>query len=132
MNIELLKKEVLHTIVEYIEATTDRKHLNYNYSLKNCIDSGICFYAGKHNFEYLFNCITKYSNKKNHYIALTPYQIVYTKLNENKDISESILISHNKRLEYLGKILQEIIYIEQMKQEGKIYTYYNLIDLFKF
>lgn len=124
MNIELLKKEVLQTICQYIDATQP-ENLNFTYIADNDIHAGLCAYAKCNNLHYFKNCISKF-NYHNDYIFTTPWTIHYVKNNH------TFLECHNVRLKYLTKILQEIIYIEQMKQECKIYTYYNLISLFKF
>lgn len=133
MNIELLKKEVLQTICQYIEAK-EEKNLNIEYCCDNYIQAGLCAYCHAYELDYLAKCIFKFSKKNCHYMCPTPYQVHYMKVYKyyNEDKYLNITDCHNKRIIYLTKILQEILYIEQMKQEGKIYTYYNLISLFKF
>lgn len=124
MNIELLKKEVLQTICIYIDAMQPENQ-NWNFICDNNIHAGICAYTKNNELNYLNSCISKF-NYHNDYIFSTPWNIHYI------GIQLSFFDCHIVRFKYLVKILQEIIYIEQMKQEGKIYTYYNLISLFKF
>jgi hypothetical protein len=124
MNIELLKKEVLKTICQYIEAT-QKCNLNWNYISENDIHAGLCCYARCNNLHYLKECISKF-NYHNDYIFATPWTFNFV------NQKHTFLECHNVRLKYLTKILQEIIFIESEKQKGNIYTYYKLIELFKF
>jgi hypothetical protein len=132
MNIELLKKEVLQTICEYIEASQPN-NLNIDYCINNNIHAGLCAYSNYNKLHYLADCIYKFSYNRCHYMYTTPHQVKYKKIYELIEKRElNIKDCHNARLKYLIKIFTEILYIERMKQEGKIYTYYLLIDLFKF
>jgi hypothetical protein len=132
MNIELLKKEVLQTICQYIDAK-EPKNLNIEYCNNNNIHTGLCNYLYHNNLFYLSNCIFKHSYNRCHYLYTTPYQVQYKKvynLIEKRDLN--FIDCHNARLKYLIQILDEIIFVESEKQKGNIYTYYKLIELFKF
>jgi hypothetical protein len=132
MNLELLKKEVLQTICQYIDATQP-ENLNYDYCLYNNLQAGICCYSNYNDLHYLSKCIFKFSMNNCKYMFTTPFQVQYKKKYyefETKDLN--FIDCHNVRLKYLTKILQEIIFIESEKQKGNIYTYYKLIELFKF
>jgi hypothetical protein len=132
MYLELLKKQVLQTICQYIDAK-EPKNLNIEYCNNNNIQAGLCAYSNANKLHYLATFIFKYSNNRCHYMFTTPYQVQYKKiynLIEKKDLN--FIDCHNVRLNYLVKILDEIIFIESEKQKNNIYTYYKLIELFKF
>jgi hypothetical protein len=132
MNLELLKKQVLQTICQYIDAK-EPLNLNIEYCNNNNIQAGLCAYSHANYLHYLNTFIFKYSNNRCHYMFTTPYQVQYKKiynLIEKKDLN--FIDCHNVRLNYLVKILDEIIFVESEKQKGNIYTYYKLIELFKF
>jgi hypothetical protein len=132
MNLELLKKEVLHTICQYIDAK-EPNNLNIEYCNNNNIQAGLCAYTHSNRLNYLADCIYKFSFNRCHYMFTTPYQVRYKKiynLIEKKDLN--FIDCHNFRLKYLINILDEIIFVESEKQKGNIYTYYKLIELFKF
>jgi hypothetical protein len=132
MNLELLKKQVLQTICQYIDAK-EPLNLNIEYCNNNNIQAGLCAYSHANHLHYLNTFIFKYSNKRGYYMYPAPYQLQYHKIYsviEKKDLT--FIDCHNARLKYLIQILDEIIFVESEKQKGNIYTYYKLIELFKF
>ena len=86
-------------------------------------------------------CLLKYSGNSCNYLFVTPTQFLHkkqylqayvTKLSNIQIKDIEIIDCHNARLKFLIPIFQEILFIESEKQKGNIYTYYKLIELFKF